>query len=45
MQNFNRLLITPLTTFVRSGDLVSVTYKKAAGAITASEIRVRVANH
>lgn len=32
---------TPLTTFVRSGDLVSVTYRKAAGAITASEIRVR----
>ncbi len=36
---------TPLTIFVRSGDLVSVTYKKAAGAITASEIRVRAANH
>jgi hypothetical protein len=36
---------TPLTTFVRSGDIVSVTYQKAAGAITASEIRVRVANH
>ena len=35
---------TPLTTFVRSGDMVSVTYRKAAGAITASEIRVRVAN-
>jgi hypothetical protein len=35
---------TPLTTFVRSGDLVSVTYQKAAGAITASEIRVRAAS-
>jgi hypothetical protein len=35
---------TPLTTFVHSGDMVSVTYQKAAGAITASEIRVRVAS-
>jgi hypothetical protein len=34
---------TPLTTFVQSGDLVSVTYRKTAGAITASEIRVRAA--
>lgn len=34
---------TPLTTFVHSGDLVSVTYRKAAGVITASEIRVRAA--
>jgi len=33
---------TPLTTFVHSGDLVSVSYKDAAGAMTASEIRVRV---
>ena len=33
---------TPLTTFVHSGDTVSVTYKEAAGAITASEIRVRI---
>jgi hypothetical protein len=32
---------TPVTTFVHSGDLVSVTYQKAAGVITASEIRVR----
>lgn len=35
---------TPLTTFVRAGDTVSVSYKKAAGAITASEIRVRTIN-
>jgi len=35
---------TPLTTFVRTGDMVSVSYKEAAGAITASEIRVRVPN-
>jgi hypothetical protein len=35
---------TPLTTFVRSGDEVSVTYRKAAGAMTASEIRVRIAS-
>lgn len=33
---------TPLTTFVHSGDEVSVSYKEAAGAMTASEIRVRV---
>ena len=35
---------TPLTTFVRSGDLVSVKYHQLAGAIAASEIRVRTAN-
>jgi hypothetical protein len=35
---------TPLTTFVQAGDMVSVSYKEAAGAITASEIRVRVPN-
>ena len=35
---------TPLTTFVHSGDDVSVTYKEAAGAMTASEIRVRIVN-
>jgi hydroxyethylthiazole kinase-like sugar kinase family protein len=35
---------TPLTTFVHSGDMVSVSYKDAAGAMTASEIRVRVPN-
>jgi hypothetical protein len=35
---------TPLTTFVHSGDEVSVTYQKTAGAMTASEIRVRVAS-
>ena len=35
---------TPLTTFVHSGDEVSVTYKEAAGAMTASEIRVRIVN-
>jgi len=33
---------TPLTTFVHLGDEVSVSYKDAAGAVTASEIRVRV---
>jgi hypothetical protein len=32
---------TSATTFVHSGDLVSVTYHEAAGAMTASEIRVR----
>jgi hypothetical protein len=36
---------TPLTTFVHSGDMVSVSYKDAAGTTTASEIRVRVSNH
>lgn len=35
---------TPLTTFVRTGDVVSVNYKQAAGAITASEIRVRASS-
>ena len=35
---------TRLTTFVHSGDEVSVTYKEAAGAMTASEIRVRIVN-
>ena len=35
---------TSLTTFVHSGDMVSVSYKEAQGAMTASEIRVRVAN-
>jgi len=35
---------TPLTTFVHSGDVVSVSYKDAAGTMTASEIRVRVVN-
>jgi hypothetical protein len=35
---------TPLTTFVHSGDTVSVSYKDAAGAMTASEIRVRIVN-
>ena len=33
---------TQLTTFVHLGDEVSVSYKDAAGAMTASEIRVRV---
>jgi len=35
---------TPLTAFVHTGDMVSVSYKHAAGAITASEIRVRLVN-
>jgi hypothetical protein len=35
---------TPLTTFVHSGDTVSVSYKDAAGTMTASEIRVRIVN-
>jgi hypothetical protein len=35
---------TPLTTFVHSGDEVSVTYQTTAGEMTASEIRVRVAS-
>ena len=34
---------TPLTTYVRSGDQVSVKFHKLAGAIAASEIRVRAA--
>jgi hypothetical protein len=33
---------TQLTTFIHAGDMVSVSYKEAAGAMTASEIRVRV---
>jgi uncharacterized protein DUF5666 len=33
---------TSLTTFVHQGDEVSVSYKDAAGAMTASEIRVRI---
>lgn len=35
---------TPLTTFVHLGDEVSVSYRSAAGATTASQIRVRVVN-
>ncbi len=35
---------TPLTTFVHLGDTVSVSYKEVAGAMTASEIRVRIVN-
>lgn len=35
---------TQLTTFVHSGDMVSVSYKEAAGAMTATEIRVRVSS-
>ncbi len=35
---------TSLTTFVHLGDDVSVSYKALAGALTASEIRVRVVN-
>ena len=35
---------TQLTTFVHSGDMVSVSYKEAAGVMTASEIRVRVSS-
>ena len=35
---------TQLTTFVHSGDMVSVSYREAAGAMTASEIRVRVSS-
>jgi Domain of unknown function (DUF5666) len=34
---------TTLTTFIHTGDVVSVTYKEAARALTASEIRVRIA--
>ena len=35
---------TTLATFVHSGDMVSVSYTDAGGAMTASEVRVRVAN-
>ena len=35
---------TPLTTFVTSGDMVTVRYRQAAGAIAASEIRVQAVN-
>jgi hypothetical protein len=35
---------TTLSTFVHAGDQVSVTYRDAGGARTASEIRVRVAS-
>jgi hypothetical protein len=34
---------TTLATFVHTGDIVSVTYKGAGDAMTASEVRVRVA--
>jgi hypothetical protein len=36
---------TPLTTFVTFGDMVTVRYRQAAGAIAASEIRVQTVNH
>jgi hypothetical protein len=36
---------TTLATFVHPGDMVSVTYREAGGSMTASEIRVRFANH
>ncbi len=32
---------TPFTTFVHSGDLVSVSYKDAAGALTTVQVRLR----
>jgi hypothetical protein len=35
---------TPITTFVHTGDTVSVSYKDAAGKMTASEVRVRAVN-
>jgi len=35
---------TPLTAFVHSGDVVSVTYDEANGKMTASQIRVRIVN-
>ena len=35
---------TPITTFVHAGDAVSVSYSDAAGTVTASEVRVRIAN-
>jgi hypothetical protein len=35
---------TPITTFVHMGDTVSVSYKDAAGKMTASEVRVRAVN-
>jgi len=35
---------TPLTTFVHSGDVVSVTYNEADGKMTASQILVRIVN-
>lgn len=35
---------TSLSTFVHVGDVVSLSYKDAAGTMTASEIRVRVVN-
>ena len=35
---------TPITTFVHAGDSVSVSYSDSAGTLTASEVRVRVAN-
>ena len=34
---------TSITTFVHTGDMVSVSYTDAAGKMTASEVRVRVA--
>jgi hypothetical protein len=35
---------TPLTTFVTFGDMVTVRYRQAAGAVAASEIRVQAVN-
>ena len=35
---------TAITTFVHTGDTVSVSYKDAGGKMTASEVRVRVVN-
>ena len=33
-----------ITTFIHAGDMVSVSYKEAAGTMTASEVRLRVVN-
>jgi hypothetical protein len=35
---------TPITTFVHTGDAVSVSYREAGAKMMASEVRVRVAN-
>jgi hypothetical protein len=35
---------TPITTFVHTGDAVSITYREAGAKMMASEVRVRVAN-
>ena len=36
--------VTPITTFVRPGDTVSISYRETGGHATASEVRVSISN-